>query len=124
MPNGMGSEPQPTMQAPRRTLTVTLAGLMTLSAGLLSLFNGIQGIVFGGQFAFGLDPGFSRFELCGVIVIIFGIVAIAGGILALKRRHISLALAGAVLGMLGGGLLGFWLGLGALVLFGFSDEDF
>ena len=103
---------------------MTLGGIMTIAAGLLSLFNGAQGIIFEGEFDLGPDPGFSRFDACGVIAIIFGIVAVAGGISALRSQRLSLALAGALLGMMGGGLLGLWLALGALVLFAISDADF
>lgn len=124
MPSWMSSETSPIPMKQTRGMAVPLGGLMTLAAGLLSLLNGIQGIVFGGWFQFGLDPGFSRFEACGVICILFGIVGVAGGISALRGWRLSLALAGAVLGMMGGGLVGFWLGLGALIVFAFSNEDF
>lgn len=62
--------------------------------------------------------------LCGASIILFGIVAIAGGISALMARHFSLALVGALLGMIGGGIVNFFLGVLAFAFFFFADEDF
>ena len=97
---------------------------MTISAGILAMVNGLRGIFGESSIALGPDAGFSRSDVCGIMVLIFGIVAIAGGISALRCRYLSLSLAGAVLGMMGSGLIGFCLGLGALVMFAFSDQDF
>ena len=92
-------------------------------AGVLALVNGLRGIFSETSIALGPDVGFSRADVCATIALIFGVVAIAGGMNALKGRHLSLSLAGAFLGMMGGGLIGFWLGLGALILFALSNED-
>lgn len=56
-------------------------------------------------------------------MVIFGIIAVAGGISGIKKKNFALALAGAVMGMMGGGLYGFYLGLGALVIFALSNQD-
>ena len=96
---------------------------MTILAGVLALVNGLRGIFGGSSVALGPDVGFSHENVCGIIVLIFGIVAIAGGINALRGRNLSLSLAGAIFGMISGGLIGFWLGLGALILFAFFGED-
>jgi len=107
-------------QSPR-DLRLKLGGLMTIGAGLLSLQSALTATVFGGELPVGVD--FERFAMCTAMVTIFGIVAIAGGVCALVGRHLSLALAGAFLGMISGGLISFWLGLGALVVFAFANAD-
>jgi hypothetical protein len=54
----------------------------------------------------------------------FGVVAIAGGAYALRpRAHLTPVLLGAALGMLGGGVYGFFLGLAAIFLFWLANVD-
>lgn len=96
---------------------------MTLLAGILALINGMRGLFPDSFIALGLDSSFTRYTFCGVLVVFFGIVATAGGISAMRGKNFTLALVGAVMGMLGSGLLGFFLGLGALVVFALSSED-
>ncbi len=108
---------------PRRRTGLFLGGIMTLIAGGLCMVNGI-GSLLGGSTAFiGGDTTPIDVTACGVIVLFLGSIAIAGGITAILEKHISLALAGAAAGMMGGGNPGFWLGLASLVLFAFSDVD-
>lgn len=97
--------------------------VLTILSGALALANGLATVVFESSLSFGLDLGIDRYAVCGFMVIVFGAVAIMGGLYSLKRRRISFALAGAALGMSGGGLIGFWCGLGALVALIFSHED-
>ncbi len=97
---------------------------MTIGAGLLSVFNGAQGVLFGGELQYAVDTGFPLFAACGAIFILFGVLAVSGGVMALMGKHFSLALLGSFLGMMGGGLYGFWLGLTAIIVFAFSDADF
>ena len=107
---------------PRRTALI-LGGWLTISAGVLSLVNGLMGIFGEGSISFGPDVGFSRTELCGTILVSLGVVSIAGGLCAFRGRYMSLSLAGAFLGMIGGGFFGFFLGLASLVLFTLSSGD-
>lgn len=87
------------------------------------MVNGL-GSLLGGATAFvGGDTAPINVTGCGIIVLLLGSIAIAGGITALLEKHISLALAGAAAGMMGGGNPGFWLGLVSLLLFAFSDVD-
>lgn len=102
---------------------MTIGCLMTIGAGLLSMFNGARGIVFGGSY-FGSWHVDIPEAACGVVFILFGTIAVAGGMMALKGKHIELAFAGAFLGMLAGGWYGFWVGSIALIAFLFSDADF
>ena len=82
-----------------------------------------MGIFGEGSISFGPDVGFSRTELCGTILVSLGVVSIAGGLCAFRGRYMSLSLAGAFLGMIGGGFFGFFLGLASLVLFILSSGD-
>ncbi len=128
--NGVSGDPSlaqqispPVPETPRRSTHLLLGGGMTLAAGILALINGLRAIVSNSPIALGPEASFTKYTACGIMVILFGIVAVAGGICALRGRNFTLALAGAVFGILGGGLFGFFLGFGALVVFGLSNED-
>ena len=96
---------------------------MTLLAGVFAINNGLRGLFLDSSLALGPANTFTRETSCGILVLVFGIVAVAGGISGIKKKSFALAAAGAVLGMLGGGLYGFYLGLGALIIFGLSNQD-
>jgi len=113
----------PVSEGSERSKLLVLGGWMTLAAGILALVNGLRAIIADNPIALGPEASFTRYMACGIMVILFGIVAVAGGICALRGRNFTLALAGAVFGILGGGLFGFYLGFGALVVFGLSNED-
>ena len=100
-----------------------LGGGMTLLAGILAIINGLTGLFTDSYLALGPDSSFTRYTFCGILVVIFGIIAVAGGISGIKRKNFALAVAGSVMGMIGGGLYGFCLGLGALIIFGLSNQD-
>jgi hypothetical protein len=100
-----------------------LGGGMTLLAGFLAIINGLGALFTDSFLALGPESSFTRYTFCGMLVIFFGIVATAGGISAMRGKNFTLALVGAIMGMLGSGLLGFFLGLGALVVFALSSED-
>jgi len=106
-----------------RSVKLLLGGWMTMGAGVLALFNGLQTIVGGDPLPFTPEFVITRYTICATVVIAFGLIAIAGGISAMQERRISLALAGAFLGMIGDGVIGFWLGLFSLVLFALSSQD-
>lgn len=96
------------------------AGL-TFLAGALALKNGFTGVT--GE-SFGSTNAFYLNSVCGIVFILFGIVSIIGAICALKGKYFVLAIGGAVLGMVGDGVIGFFSGLIALILFALSNEDF
>ncbi|MBN1678612.1 MAG: hypothetical protein JW880_08775 [Candidatus Thermoplasmatota archaeon] len=118
----MSSEQNAVEKPPGRKIALRLGGLMTLITGILSLNNGLQGMIAGDEFPFG--PYLTRFAACSIAVIFFGIIAVAGGVSAMRGTHFSLALAGALLGMMGGGIVAFFLGLLAFIFYFFADEDF
>lgn len=96
------------------------AGLAFL-AGCLALKNGFTGVT--GE-NFGSTDAYYLNSVCGIVFILFGTVSIIGAYCALKGKYFVLAIAGAVLGMVGDGVVGFFSGLIALLLFAISNEDF
>jgi len=100
-----------------------LGGNLAILAGIMALANGLMGASIGSTVAIGPDSPVNRLTICSVLVIIFGMIAIAGGLSAIRGKHFTLALVGAVLGMVGGGWGGFFVGLGAIVLFMMSNQD-
>lgn len=115
------SEPKP--MSGQQDFYMLLGGGMTLLAGVLAIINGLRGLFTDGYLALGPDSSFTRDTYCGILVLVFGVIAVAGGISGIKRKSFALALAGSVMGMMGGGVYGFFLGLGALIIFGFSNQD-
>jgi hypothetical protein len=108
---------------PERDIYMLLGGGMTLLAGFLAIINGLRGLFTDSFLALGPDSSFTRETSCGILVIVFGIIAVAGGISGIKRKSFALAVAGSIMGMMGGGVYGFYLGLGALIVFGLSNVD-
>ena len=100
-----------------------LGGNLAILAGIMALANGLMGASIGSTVAIGPDSPVNRLTICSVLVIIFGMIAIAGGLSAIRGKHFTLALVGAVLGMVAGGWGGFFVGLGAIVLFMMSNQD-
>lgn len=100
-----------------------LGALLTIVTGILSIVNGIEGIHSGLVLVPVLKNAYTV-SVCGVILIVFGIVAVASGMHVFFREpSIVMASIGAFLGILGGGFYGFWLGIAAIFLFWLSDED-
>ena len=102
---------------------LTAGGVLAIIAGVLALGQGLLYSVIGSTFS--VLPGSGYLCLCGGIDALFGVLSILGGISALKRSSWALALFGAILGMLGLGLLvGGLLGLIALILIATSRNEF
>lgn len=109
----------------RRDFYLVLGATLTIIAGVLSLMNGLEGLLARTNlFTFLPSAGESLIPACGILLVMFGVVAIAGGAYALRPRpHLTPVLLGAGLGMLGGGVYGFFLGLAAIVLFWLANVD-
>lgn len=103
--------------------TLTAGGVLAIIAGVLALGQGLLYSIIGSTFT--VLPGSGSLCLCGGVDALFGVLSILGGISALKRRSWALALFGAILGMLGFGLLiGALFGLIALILIAMSRNEF
>ena len=91
-----------------RTWKPTTAGVLSIIAGAIQVIGGIVVGVIGGNVA-GLAsiPGLGQvFGAIAIPLIIIGVVAIVGGVYALKRRLWGLALAGSICALIGPWLLG------------------
>ena len=127
MPMTMGPPPV------RKSGTPVAGGVLVVIAGILALANGFFYLAFTTSDLTGisLPPEISLEDVenivrvCGVIEIIFGVVAIFGGIFAFQRKHFGLAILGSVMGMLGLGFtIGGLLGLIGLILVAISRKEF
>ena len=81
-----------------RTWKPTTAGILNIVAGVLQVIFGIAIAVLGG--IGGAFIGMAWLSALGVPLIIFGVVAIVGGIFALRRRIWGLAYAGGICALL------------------------
>ncbi len=99
-----------------------IGGIFAILAGVFALG---QGLIYMAGSAMIVLPGTGTLCLCGGIDFVFGMVSVLGGVCALSRKKFGLAVLGAVLGMLGLGLIiGFIFGLIALILIAISREEF
>jgi len=120
---------------PQKSMLPVAGGVLILIAGLLALVMGV--------FYLALDP--SEIEssgvtippevsdadlqnilyLCGSLCVIFGVIAIIGGLFGLRRQHFALGMVGGIFGLLGVGfLLGSVLALIGLILIAVSRKEF
>jgi len=121
--NGNEQPLGPLVRRSPRKIGLLVGGAMTLVAGVSCIANGLGSLLGGTTVFISSDTAAVNIAACGIIVLFLGTIAIAGGTTALFGKHVSLSLAGAAAGMMGGGLVGFWLGLASLLLFAFSDMD-
>jgi len=89
-----------------RTWKPTAAGILTISSGVFGLIVGIVLVA--------RRPLF----MVGLLAIMIAIVAVAGGLCALKRRAWGLALAGSICSLF------CWLGIPAIILIALSKQEF
>jgi hypothetical protein len=109
----------------RRDAFLILGAIFTIIAGVLSLMNGVEGLLSrAGLYSFLPDGGEGLATFCSILLLLFGVISISGGIYAFTpRAHVTPVLIGAGLGMLGGGVYGFFLGLAAILLFWMANVD-
>ena len=104
--------------------TLVLGAIMAILAGALATAQGFLYGVASVELSY-VVSGTGPVCLCGGIDVLFGIGSIFAGVYALKRTHFALAVAGAVVGMLGlGFLLGAVFGLIAIICIAVSREEF
>ena len=88
-----------------KTWKPTAAGILCIIGGVINTIWGIVFAVIGGLT--GAPFGMGWLGAIGAPAIVFGIIAIIGGIYALRRKIWGLALAGSICALIGpGGILG------------------
>mgnify|MGYP001100520232 CR=1 FL=1 len=92
-----------------KTWKPTTAGILCIIAGTIGVISGIRVAVLGG--IIGAFFGMAWLGTFGIPLIILGIVALVGGIYALRRKIWGLALAGSI-----SALVGPWFILGILAI--------
>ena len=117
---GLHQSPEPEPMRSRRDIYMLLGSGMTLLAGIFAIINGLRGLF---SDIHTVEYRFAPYDYCATLFVLFGIIAVAGGISGIMRKSFLLAVAGAIMGMMGGGVYGLYLGLGALILFGLSNQD-
>ena len=100
-----------------RTWRPTTAGILNIVAGAIGLISGIVVVVVGE--ALGPLIGFGLGAI-GAPLIVFGIIAIVGGVVALRRRLWGLALAGSILAL----FCVFILGIPAIIFVAQARREF
>ena len=100
-----------------RTWKPTTAGILSIVAGTIGFIGGIVVVAVGE--AVGALAGFFGLGAIGAPLIAIGIVAIVGGVFALRRRLWGLALAGAICALC------VWiLGIPAIIFIALSKREF
>lgn len=120
-----------------RTSKPVVGGVLIIIAGILALAMGVMYIVLepSDLESWGYSPvseaDMSLSEIadllgtCGAIELVFGLIAIVGGVFAMMRRSFVLSIAGGIFGMIGiGFLFGGLLGLVGLILVAMSRSEF
>ena len=106
-----------------KTWKPTTAGILSIIAGVIQTISGIVVAVVGGTIA-GLPTVPIMPQIFGIIaipIIILGIVAIVGGVYALKRRIWGLTLAGSICALF---WPGFILGILAIIFVSMGKNEF
>jgi hypothetical protein len=99
----------------KETAMPLIGGILIILASLGYL--GIGGVVTGGS-AFFIDIGGGVGVLCGVALIILGIISLLGGIFAMQRKNFAIALIGGIF------VVPSILGLIGLILVVVSKDEF
>lgn len=109
-----------------RVSTSSTGGPMV--GGVLAIVAGVLAIAQGAIFALGSTMyiiGSGYVCCCGGLELVFGLASILGGSCALKSENFTLAIVGAILGMLAFGFaIGFLLGLIAVIFIAMSHDEF
>lgn len=128
--SGTIPNPQPTTHSS----IPTIAGVFLLITGILGLLLWVLVAFVGGLIGFNMIPGTEGaeafisgfFVVCAVIGLIFSIIALLGGLMAIQRKNWAFALIGSILGLftIGPFLISSILSLIALILIMVSRNDF
>ncbi len=115
-----------------RNWTSTVAGILDIIAGVssligsavLALLAGVIGQgahhVFDPPAGWALLSGSAVFAVCALMTLVFGVLAVIGGIFSLQRRRWAWALIGAIAAVFSF----FPLGIPAIILIVIAEKDF
>ena len=106
-------------QPGRRTWKATTAGILSVVAGALNVII-FTIVAVAADVTGSMLTGFWGFGAIGIPGIAVGIIAIVGGVFALKRRVWGLALAGAICAL----VPGFILGILAIIFVSLGKDEF
>jgi len=115
-----------------KTAKPIVGGVLVIIAGLLAIGNGALYMVLDVS-DLGDIPGYDMsmqdieeiLNACGAVMIVFGLIAMVGGVFGVIRKHFGLALVGSIFALIGiGFVLGSILGLVGLILIALSRAEF
>jgi len=98
-----------------------------VAGGALIIVGAVVGIIMGIFFLIGsalfmpIPIAAGLFAICGAIWLILSIIAMVGGVFAIKRTHFGLAILGGILSLIFGGFI---FGLIGLILVALSKKEF
>jgi hypothetical protein len=101
---------QTSMQIPKtRNIWPAIGGVLILVSGVLAILMGLMFVVFPddtGALDSTEDPVLSQeaWQVCGGVGVVFGIVAVFGGVFGIMRKQLVLVVVGGVFGILGFGM--------------------
>jgi len=111
-----------------------VGGVFILIAGLMGIFGGIVLLTinlndldkYGIDVAGSIDMLEDILKVCGAIWLIFGLIALMGGVFGIMRKHFALVILGGVFGLLclGPYMLASLLALVGLILVAVARKDF
>lgn len=124
-----GAPPYPAGPVVEKTWKPIVGGIFIILGALAGIIGGIWLAAVGGALDAMMPvavPGVTDVfadivTICGVIWLIFGIIALLGGIFAIKRTHYGLAILGGIFALLAGFII---LGLIGLILVAISKSEF
>lgn len=111
-------------ETPITTNRPVIGGACILGSGVLAIISGVYSLAYT-RLPVGLEQFKGLVDTCSVIIMLLGVIAIAGGLFALSRKNFVLSLVGAITGMLAASFyVGAILGLAGIILVAFSRDEF
>ena len=129
MQEAAGPPPYPMGPVVEHTAKPVIGGILILIGALVGIIYGIWLVAVGGTFEAMMPvavPGVTDvmagiIMICGVLLLIFGLIGLLGGIFAIKRTHFGLAILGGIFSLLVGFII---FGLIGLILVAISKDEF